>query len=253
MEQKGGCCEQNLSFKWSVAVLFFDPLSTHIMHSQYELLKWLALVAMTLDHYGKIVAPSVFSETHAIGRLAYPLFAWILASRIAVQPALARKYLVWLLPFALLSQPIFVIAGKTWMQWNIMFTLFFGILASLGIKAAREHNIGQAVALLAVSLTGSIFAEYGPFGVMLTPALILCLQRGENAALIALIPLCLIANITIEAPYFTPIDLFATLAVPVIYLSRLIKARIPRMPKLFFYIYYPGHVYILHLADWYIL
>jgi len=63
------------------------------VHSQLELLKWIALVAMTLDHYGKIVDPSIFEETHAIGRLAYPLFAWIIASRLSTKPALAQKYL----------------------------------------------------------------------------------------------------------------------------------------------------------------
>lgn len=208
---------------------------------------------MTLDHYGKIVEPSVYAPTHAIGRLAFPLFAWILASRLAARPALARKYLIWLLPWALLSQPVFVIAGKTWLQWNIMFTLFFGVLAYLGIRAAAKRNRVQAAALLAISLAGSIFAEYGLFGVMLIPALVLCLQRGENTALAALAPLSLLANVTIAAPHFAALDLFAALTAPVVYLTRLNRLRIARMPKLFFYAYYPGHVYVLHITDLYLL
>ena len=223
------------------------------MKNQLEFLKWLALAAMTLDHYGKIVDPSVNEPTHAIGHLAYPLFAWVLASRLTGKKELAAKYLVWLLSFAVLSQPVFVIAGKTWMQWKIMFTLFFGVVAYLGIDAARNRRVGLAGAQLAVAVSGSVFAEYGFFGVMLIPALIYCLQRGQDTALVALAPLSLAANITFPAPHFSSLDWFAALTAPAVYLARVNRISIPCMPKLFFYVYYPGHIYAFHVLDLYVL
>jgi len=222
-------------------------------NNQLELLKWIALVAMTIDHYGKIVEPSYFAATHAIGRMAYPLFTWIIASRLAANPALTPKYLSWLLVWALLSQPVYVIAGKEWMQWNIMFTLFFGVLAYVGIDAVRQHKRWQATAFFAAASVGSLFADYSPFGVMLIPVLAICLQRRENAALSALAPLSLAANITTAAPYFSLLDLPAGLSAPVVYLARLNQVPIPRLPKLFFYAYYPAHIYLLHLTDRYLL
>ncbi len=208
---------------------------------------------MTLDHYGKIVDPSLFEETHAIGRLSFPLFAWIMASRLSVTPAVARKYLLWLLPWALLSQPIYVLAGKEWMQWNIMFTLLFGVMIYRGLQQIRQGYWQRAFPLLVVALAGSVFVDYGPFGVVMIPVLAECLERGKNIALLALVPLSLAANMNFETPYFSAIDWFAILSVVFAYLSFRDYVTIPRVSKLFFYAYYPAHIYILHVTDLYLL
>ena len=57
-----------------------------------ELAKWIALITMAVDHYGKIVDDSVFLETHAIGRISFPLFAAIIgmvAELVGLPAALA--------------------------------------------------------------------------------------------------------------------------------------------------------------------
>jgi len=222
-------------------------------HARLEFVKWIGVLSMTIDHYGKIVEPSVYDETYAMGRLAYPLFAWIIAARLVDRPALAERYLIWLLPWALLSQPVFVIAGKEWLQWNILFTLFFGVLAHVGITAIHRGAPFRGLALLPIGVAGAWFSEYGLFGVALIPALAACRQRGRTFALVALGPLSLAANITMHAPWLTALDLFAFLSAPLVYLACLSRFTIPRLPKLFFYAYYPVHVYILHITDWYLL
>jgi len=134
-----------------------------------------------------------------------------------------------------------------------MFTLLFGVLAYLGINAARQGQRWRAVGLLATALAGSLFEEYGPFGMMLIPALAVCLQRGKTIALLALAPFSAIANIAITLPYFSPLDVFAVSTAPTVYLASLNQVDILRLPKLFFYAYYPAHIYILHLIDLYLL
>ncbi len=220
---------------------------------QLEWIKWVALISMTLDHYGKIVDPSLFDETHAIGRLSFPLFSWIMASRLSVAPDAARKYLIWLLPWALISQPIYVVAGKEWMQWNIMFTLLFGVMIYMSLEQVRQGHWLCALPLLVVALAGSVFVDYGSFGVAMIPVLAECLKRGKNIALMALVPLSLAANMNFEAPYFSAIDLCAALSVLFAYLSYRDGITIPRLSKFFFYAYYPAHLYILHITDLYLL
>jgi hypothetical protein len=223
------------------------------VHAELEVVKWIALLSMTLDHYGKIVDLSLFEVTHAIGRLAFPLFAWIIASRLAMSPEVANTYLRWLLPWAFISQPVFVLAGKSWTDWNIMFTLLFGVVTCIGVNEARQDNWKRALPLLVLALIGSTLAEYGLVGVAMIALLTACLQRDRNIALLALAPLSLAANLSLVAPYFAAMDWFAALAVGGAYLPRLQVVTLPRLPKAFFYAYYPAHIYLLHLTDLYLV
>ena len=62
-----------------------------VAHGDLELAKWIALIAMVIDHYGKIVEPSLYLETHAIGRVSFPLFAAIVGTRLALHPSLGAR------------------------------------------------------------------------------------------------------------------------------------------------------------------
>ncbi|MDH5691126.1 MAG: conjugal transfer protein TraX, partial [Candidatus Bathyarchaeota archaeon] len=42
-----------------------------------ELLKWIAIITMTVDHVGAILYPE-FTVLRFIGRLSFPLFAYLL-------------------------------------------------------------------------------------------------------------------------------------------------------------------------------
>ena len=101
---------------------------THEGQSDFEIVKWLAIAAMAIDHYGKIVEPDLFEPTHAIGRIAFPLFATLIGLRIASHPHLAERYVMRLLPWAVVSQPVFVLAGRDWLEGNILITLVVGVL-----------------------------------------------------------------------------------------------------------------------------
>ncbi|MFA5869908.1 MAG: TraX family protein, partial [Candidatus Bathyarchaeia archaeon] len=67
-----------------------------------ELLKWVAIVTMTADHVGVVLYPEV-AAYRIVGRMAFPLFAYLLVLGMESTGNM-RGYLTRLLLFAAVSQ-----------------------------------------------------------------------------------------------------------------------------------------------------
>jgi hypothetical protein len=226
-----------------------DRLETPFDHASLEAAKWIGLGAMTLDHYGKIVDPDVFTATHAIGRLAFPLLAGIIGVRLAAAPGLADRYLRRLAAWGIVSQPVFVLAGRPWRDGNILLTLALGVVVWLAVEGlATGRRRARAWALLA-AVPAAFFTEFGPVGVLMPAATALCMRGGLGPALLAFGPLGLASNVVLEPPILTPIDGWALLATPVALASPLLAGVLPRLPGVLFYAYYPAHLLALHWLD----
>ena len=119
-----------------------------------------------------------YTITNAVGRLAYPLFAWIIGVRLALNPTLTKSYLKNLAFWAFLSQPFFVYAGNSWYKPNIFFTLLLGVAAFYGIQILKEGQTGKGFAILLTAMVLSIKAEYSFFGVAIIPSIALISDRG---------------------------------------------------------------------------
>lgn len=204
---------------------------------------------MTLDHAGKIAFPGLYEPTHLIGRLAYPLFAGIIGWRLARSPGLAGHYLRWLLPWALLSQPAYVLAGRDWHEGNILFTLAFGVVAWLGWRAARDRHPWRAVALLIAAVAGGSQVEYGVAGVAMLVATAALAERSPDLALALVGPLGVLANFVPSPPHFEAADLAALGASAVMMISAAGGRRLARSPRILFYAYYPLHLLALDWID----
>jgi len=216
-----------------------------------EFAKWVAIVTMAIDHYGKIVDDSVFIQTHAIGRVSFPLFAAIIGIRLAVRPTLDLHYFRSLVPWAIVSQPIFVLVGRPWYDGNILITLALGVAATCLLRRRAEiSEVGLVVALAAI-LAVSVFVDYGPLGVAMVPAMTLLVARHGYAGAAAAGPLGLAANVYSSPPFLQLPDLAALLATPVLMFSLWAKVRLPRLPAQAFYAFYPAHLLALHLYDLY--
>jgi hypothetical protein len=215
-----------------------------------ELAKWIAVITMAIDHYGKIVDDSVFLETHTIGRISFPLFAAIIGIRLATRPDLDKRYLRHLIPWAVISQPVFVLVGREWYEGNIMFTLALGVLATF---AWRHPTLPQwsRGAIFAGALIASAFVDYGPIGVLMIPAMAKLFAQSPAAGVAAAGPLGLAANLVPESPPLQMADLAALLASPILFLSLKGQIRLPRLPTQFFYAFYPAHLLVLHFYDLY--
>lgn len=220
-----------------------------IGHADLEAAKWIALVSMTIDHYGKIVNPDLFEVTHAFGRLAFPLFAGIVGIRLAVSPALATRYLRVLLPWALLSQPVYVLAGREWRELNILFTLLFGVGAEIGIRSLEARRWAGGAALLLLAIVCGSFCEFGVGGVLMVAAVSLCARSSVRLGLGMTGLFGLLVNARAASPYLVATDLAALAATPVALGSLAFGGALPRIPKHLFYAYYPAHLVVLHLID----
>jgi len=210
-----------------------------------ELLKWIALATMTIDHIGLILYPQV-PALRIIGRISYPLFAYLLVLGMSSTHD-PGKYFNRIVFFALLSQLPFAIANEVpvWQHLNIFFTLSLGIIL---IYLLDRNNILLLVPLIAAVI---IPVDYGAYG--LATILFLYLMRIlRRTGLILLIALNLML-IPFE-PTYQPL---ALLALPIILLhsngrltlsSRSEKTSHPLISKYFFYIYYPVHLLALALV-----
>lgn len=194
-----------------------------------ELLKWLALVLMTGDHVLKVFGLGYVPVVSEVGRVAFPVFALVMAYNLAQPGADAAKSARRLLLWGVVATPVAVLAFGQWLPLNVLLT--FAVAA--GVAWAIERRKWVIVFLLAV-LAPTVL-DYAWPGVWLVLAGwwwyrgqgrhpwpvwfcmgLLCLYNGNGWALLAL---------------------------PVMALGEL-PARIPRAGR-GFYAYYVGHLLVL--------
>ena len=193
-----------------------------------DLLKLLAVISMSLDHIGLFFYPgsSIF---RILGRLALPIFAFYL-----VQGYRYTRSIYWygtrLFVFAIISQiPFYLLQVQL---LNIYFTLLLGLFA---LMAYDRYGI---VAAFAVALVGqAVNADYGAYCILM----ILFFYMFENKRWQDLFVQSAIAGVY---SYFREwwIQIF------VIPWILLMNVRMPvhiRLPRYFFYVFYPAHLLII--------
>jgi hypothetical protein len=228
-----------------------DRIHGPCRHAWLELAKWIAILSMTVDHYGKIFDPPWYVITHVIGRPAFPLFCWIIATRLALTPRLGPTYLRRLLPWAIVSQPVWVLAGNDWWHGNILLTLALGVGMHQAIQVSAGSRWLRRILLPALMLLPSPLVDFGPVGVASIPLIAALAARNLSAGAWASGPVGLLGNAGIVTPFLKLADVSALLASPVAALSLRVALRMPRLPTHLFYAYYPGHLLVLHLiAIW---
>lgn len=220
-----------------------------------DLLKLVAIVSMLVDHIGGAFFPETGVFRWA-GRLAFPLFCYCMTVGLLYTRNI-KRYLGRLAVFALVSQPFYVLAfhsrdwmlDRNWANWNIFFTLFLSLLAMYGFKERKWWLFLGA--LFAVSWWNF---DYSGTGIQLMLIFFLCRNHpGAGAALYALSylpalwsgymedPLCLVFG-----GHAVDWTVFALLAAPLIFLPTRSGLRIPRW---FFYAFYPAHLAVIALIQ----
>jgi hypothetical protein len=144
-----------------------------------DLLKWLALLSMVLDHL-RYVGYSL-DVLYVPGRLAFPWFCLAMAANLS-RAGIASKssqwrYLGWLVLFSALSEIPYRLFIPDPDTLNVLPTLALGLLVARG----WQHPTLQA-RLLAVAalLLAVLFPErlmFGFFGVLLPLAMLLVIRR----------------------------------------------------------------------------
>lgn len=123
---------------------------------------------MVIDHIGLFFFPQ-FIALRIIGRIAFPLFAWLIANG-AYHTSNLQKYLTRLFYLALISQIPFAIAnhkiGSPILYFNVVFTLFFGLLAIYGIKKTENKLLWIPIIASCCFAAILLHSDYGAAGVL---------------------------------------------------------------------------------------
>ena len=112
---------------------------THPASGDLEVLKVAALVAMVADHANKYALNGAYPMMEHIGRLAFPLFALVVAANLRWNSADPQRYFIRLAVWGMASQAIYTWAtGRT--DLNILLTLGIGVQLVLAVEALRQHS-----------------------------------------------------------------------------------------------------------------
>lgn len=228
-------------------------------------LKWLAIIAMFIDHFVSIIlkntiimeAPysaftdsqfsallSCFEVGHAIGRLAMPIFAFLLVEGFLHTRNL-KKYLVRLFIFALISEIPYDLAFGTsaidFTQQNVFFTLFLALaVISLSRKLPGKLWLLPLAALAA--LAGYYLKLDGSYYGVWMVTIFYMLKDKTLLKCLSVLALQLIINLIFKESILTLSSLFAALPLIAIYFY---NGKRGQNLKYFFYVFYPAHLLLL--------
>ena len=158
-----------------------------------DLLKWLALLAMVLDHL-RYVGFSV-DWLYVPGRLAFPWFCLAMAANLARNDTSTAswRYLGWLLLFSAVSEIPYRLFIPDPVTLNVMPTLVLGLLVVRSWRVPTLEARGLAAVALLLAALFSSQLMFGFFGVLLPLAMLLVFRRPWYFALLPGL-VCVAAN-----------------------------------------------------------
>jgi len=233
-------------------------MSLHTRDTTLDLIKWLAMLTMLLDHLRY-----VWPETEwlfIVGRLAFPLFCLGIAANVARSKSGALytednvRYLGWMAAFAVISELPYRLLSSDSSTLNVMPSLLLGLLIAWGAHHRGRDGFVLALAGVIVAVLIQERLMYGVFGALLPAALLLAIQRPGP---VWLLPgaLCLLANsrnrwiADWELQPYTLLIVVTAFAAPLLGLWLLRRPGYFRIwpVKRWGYWFYPGHLTALHL------
>jgi TraX protein len=215
-------------------------------NGQLEFLKWIAMGSMFLDHFGRhLLGYGNDTWVFAIGRIAFPLFALVLALNLAREgerPArsarTARRLAVWCAVAVLPS----VWARGEPMLVNVLGTLGLGAALCWALDSTARFPIRLGLCM-AVAVA-ALYVEFGLPGVVLVPAIYLWSTHRQREAVV-LAATALLSTAWLNASHGGLTALVGTLAcVPLAWGVRQLPVSAPRL-QLAFYLVYPLHLALI--------
>ena len=216
-------------------------------------LKLIAIISMTVDHVGSVFFPQ-YPAFRWVGRMAFPLFCYCMTVGMLYTQDI-KKYALRLGAFALISQPFWILAFNAddilgnLLNLNIFFTLLVSLLAAWGFQARKWWLFIAGVVLL-----NAVNFDYAMTGLVLMLIFYLCRNKPLlGAVLYTLSYLPALWGGSPEDPLALRIgglavgfEIFALLALPFIEIHTHVE---PKIPKWFFYLYYPAHLLAIYLLQ----
>lgn len=225
-----------------------------VSDNSIEGIKWIAILAMTIDHINSLLihrtTGQFYSELFSVGRIAFPLFALVLAYNLArprsvqgekkaITGAFSR-----LLLFGVISiVPYYIATGGSILPMNIMFTLALatGIIYVIHLGTECKRRISRyAVYFLAhfIFLVTSPLVDYSLYGVSL---IVMAWVFFRYSSTFSFVLTCFLAF----SLFHINGNHWGLIALPIFALSYFIDVKIPRTSQLVYYIYYPAHLAVI--------
>ena len=215
-----------------------------ISNGTVEALKWLALALMVGDHINKYLLNGTEAWLYDAGRLAMPLFMFVLAYNLARPGALENgaygRTMIRLAVAGLIATPAFLALGGLvggWWPLNILFTLF---VLTATLRLIEQGTLqGCVTAGLVFAIGGGLVEFWWPalvFGVAIWSY---CKAPSGPALLVAVGACASLAYI--NGNQWALASLLLVLAAPHINVP---FARL----RWIFYAFYPVHLYLLWIA-----
>ncbi len=211
------------------------------------ILKILAVVFMTADHVGMVLFPQ-YIAFRKIGRLAFPIFAYMVAEGCRYTRSMPRYWGLVTAVAAVCQVAYFVAMDSLYQCIFVTFSLSIGLIWL--IKVAQNKG-GFQWALPVLGLVAVFFVtevlpailsntdyavDYGFLGVMLPVAVYLGKHKWEKLLLASVVLVALALDTG-------TIQFYALLSVPLLALYNGKRGWGPG--KYFFYIYYPVHLLVI--------
>ena len=216
-------------------------------------LKLIAAFAMLLDHVGILLFPQV-RLLRILGRLAYPIFAFMIAEGCRYTKHKWRYFLMVFGLGAACQLVYYFVSGDTYL--NILLTFSCSILLIYVLQAANKEQdwlrrfwFSMLFALLfsaVYGLTRLVTIDYGFWGIMVPVFAAVPLGNGKTGSKLPV--LMVFAGLLFLAADLGGIQHYGMLAVPLLLLYNGQRGRWNL--KYFFYIFYPAHLAVLQGIAW---
>lgn len=223
-------------------------------------LKCLALITMIIDHTANAlnycIPTKVYILMRGIGRLAFPIYAFLLVEGF-MHTRNRNKYVSRLLLFAIISElPYDTLFGCNftflpgdlplpiafdWSDQNIFFTLALGFVALMFLEFYHGNRIASITIMIAFGTFAEIInCNYGAYGVGTIILFYLLRKYGLGNTNPILLLICLLPLSFCAYPSFEELPCLFSVIPLALYNGEKGKGM-----KYFFYLIYPAHLLIL--------
>lgn len=222
-----------------------------LKHCNLQILKMIAIITMTIDHADKIIFNSKAWFNPEIGRIAFPLFAYLLCYNFLFNTSNQKKYALRILILAIISQPFYYYAFRYEFGLNILYTLGIGILLLIfALPLIKKNRFYFYLISILIMLVSAIH------GYLMLPFFF---DYGYNAFFFMLSLGCFLYFSTLDYAIYTFISLYflnnsdnsylhLMFYLPAVFLiAYLLKEKLRSVNKYFFYAFYPLHLFALRL------
>lgn len=211
-------------------------------------IKVLAIVTMFIDHIGLFFFPEHLLF-RVIGRLSFPLFAWLIANG-ALHTHNLTNYFFRLILFAFISQVPYMLLNRLYdpssITLNIFFTLSIGLGAIIFIRKTSMHLHWLLISLVAAALAFYLQTDYGGFGVLTIIAFYLFFDKWKQLVISQII------IFTAMSLYFLSqgnlLGVFQLVGLLSLIPLYFYNDKLGPKMKYFFYAIYPLHYFVMYFV-----